>query len=159
MENATKALLIAAAVLLTILVISLALVIINKSQMSSDMDITLNEIEIQAMNSKYKQHEGKCGGTTVKQILSYAISDNKKLFNSTGKYYINIRSNDQDIIKHFKGESAIVTALEGTRDYGVILPENMLRIQKVIQANKKYKVWFSYNKKTGFIWEIHIDTI
>lgn len=159
MENATKALLIAAAVLLTILIISLALVIINKSQTSSDMDSTLSEIEVQTLNSKYKQHEGRCGGTTVKQILSYAINDNKKLFNSTGKYYINIRSNDPDIINHFKGESAMVTALEGTRDYGVILPENMLRIQQVIKTNKKYKLWFSYNEKTGYIWEIHIDTI
>ena len=60
-------------------------------------------------------------------------------------------------MKKFASESAMTVALNGNRDYGVILSENITRIKFALNNSKKYKLWFSYDKKTGYVWEIHID--
>jgi len=58
MENATKALLIAAAVLIAILIISLGLVIYNRASETVNNAGDLSEYEVQQHNEKFTKYEG-----------------------------------------------------------------------------------------------------
>lgn len=164
MENATKALLIAAAVLVAILIISLGIMLVNKGDASEDASETLDAMNMQAFNSKYEAYEGMHFGSTVKKILTTVMNDNEKLFGDSQKssetinLCLNVRSNHPDILEYFKSNSSMVEALT-TRSYGVRYAENITLIQQAIKNSIKYKVWFSYNEKTGYIWEIHIDAL
>lgn len=164
MENVSKALLIAAAVLVTILIISMAMQIVNMENSTEDASATMNSASVMAFNSKYEGLDGIRTGSTVKKILSYVINDNTALFGDSQKdasyipYNLNVRSNDPDLLKHFSTNSSMISALNGSRYYGVRYPENIRQIQQAVKSNKKYKVWYSYNKNNGYIWEVHIDS-
>lgn len=76
MENATKALLIAAAVLVAILIISLGLAVYNKASSATD-SADLSSTEIQAQNEKYAKYEGSGRrGSEVNALLETALNAN-----------------------------------------------------------------------------------
>lgn len=76
MENATKALLIAAAVLVAILIISFGLVIYNKSTTATD-SADLTATQIQAQNEKFAKYEGENQrGSVVNALLETALTNN-----------------------------------------------------------------------------------
>ena len=77
MENATKALLIAAAVLVAILIISLGLMIFNNASDVVTNNANLSEYEIQAFNNKFLNFEGESvSGTSVNSLLRPAFNSN-----------------------------------------------------------------------------------
>lgn len=77
MENATKALLIAAAVLVAILIISLGLVVYNMAAESVNNNSSLSAQEIQAFNDQFTQYEGEnVRGTRVNSLLKTALNNN-----------------------------------------------------------------------------------
>jgi len=154
MENATKALLIAAAVLVTILIIYIALWVIRQADVSEG-GRELDELKKTTLNNKYETITGIRSGTIVRAALENAIKDNEYLKNENVKRDINIRSNHPDILNAFRNESEMIRALNGNRDFGVRVASNITRIRNVIKTHEKYKLWFSY--KDGYIWEIHID--
>lgn len=76
MENATKALLIAAAVLVAILIISFGLVIYNKSTTATD-SADLTATQIQAQNEKFAKYEGENQrGSVVNALLQTVLTNN-----------------------------------------------------------------------------------
>lgn len=76
MENATKALLIAAAVLIAILIISLGLVVYNKASETMD-SVDMSGQEIQAFNEKFTKYAGdSVRGTEVNALLKTAVNNN-----------------------------------------------------------------------------------
>ena len=76
MENATKALLIAAAVLVAILIISLGLAVYNKSANTVDQ-ANLSSQEIQAQNEKFTRFNGKNKrGSEVNSLLQTVLNYN-----------------------------------------------------------------------------------
>ena len=77
MENATKALLIAAAVLVAILVISLGLVIYNQSA-ESIQKLNMSDNEIKAFNDQWTRYEGNRSGNDVNALLQTAVQNNLK---------------------------------------------------------------------------------
>ena len=77
MENATKALLIAAAVLVAILIISLGLVVYNIAEETVNNNSSLSAQEIQAFNDQFTQYEGEnVRGTRVNSLLKTALNNN-----------------------------------------------------------------------------------
>ena len=81
MENASKALIIAGAILLAILIISLGVIIyqqaagvVNKNSMS--------DIEISTFNSKFTTYEGNVKGSQVNSLLQTIIASNTDENNS-----------------------------------------------------------------------------
>lgn len=77
MENATKALLIAAAVLVAILIISLGLVVYNKAAETVNNSGDLSEYEIQQFNQKFQKYEGdNVSGTEVNAMLQTVFNHN-----------------------------------------------------------------------------------
>ena len=77
MENATKALLIAAAVLVAILIISLGLVIYNMASETIDGAGNLSEYEVQQHNEKFLKYIGdNKAGSNVNAMLKTVFNHN-----------------------------------------------------------------------------------
>ena len=77
MENASKALIIAGAILLAILLISLVIMIYNQAQNTVN-NSGMSQAEIQAFNNKFTKYEATSGqpGSVVKSLVNEAISSN-----------------------------------------------------------------------------------
>ena len=158
MENAIKALMICAGVLLVILIISLGIYIYNISTDSMNVNETMAKLEIIEKNHEYEFYDGTRSGRDVKTLLEIACQNNEALYmdSSTIQYCVCIRSNVSEILKKFSGDSAMTSGLNGTREYGVRYPSNIREISKEISETRNYKIWFKYNDD-GIIWEINID--
>ena len=75
MENASKALIIAGAVLISILLISLGVMIYrNAADIASGNQ--MKDFEITAFNTKFSQYEGKKNGSQVKTLVQDCLSSN-----------------------------------------------------------------------------------
>lgn len=153
MENSSKALLIAAGVIVTILIISLGMTIFNKSSSTDDASSTLSSMQIMQFNQKYEQYEGVRSGEIVKKVLSYIMEENEFLdeernFNEG----INLRSNIPEMISAFPSWGNALT----TRSYGVRYSSNIKKFSDKIIKSRRYKIWYKYNK-AGLIYEVHID--
>lgn len=75
MENASKALIIAGAILLSILLISLGIFVFTQAQDTMG-SINLNEQEVMAFNNKFIAYEGDIRGSQVKQLLQAIRTNN-----------------------------------------------------------------------------------
>lgn len=75
MENASKALIIAGAILLSILIIALGVYIFNMAKSSVNTD-TLDSLDISTFNSQFTQYEGDQLGSSVKSLLTAIIASN-----------------------------------------------------------------------------------
>lgn len=158
MENASKALIVAAAVLMAILIISMGMYIYNKSS-SVNTSTTLDGLNVQAMNQTYLQYEGIQIGSNVKNLLSQAAKDNEDFYkdDTMTQYVICICSNSDRILKNYTSGSQMRKGLDKTRGYGVKYPENIRNIASHINNNDRYRIEFNYNENTGLINEIWIN--
>ena len=76
MENASKALIIAGAILLAIVIISLGLVVVNNVRSTIDKT-NLNAQEIEAQNSKFTPYQGdRVAGAKVQQLQALVNASN-----------------------------------------------------------------------------------
>ena len=76
MENATKALLIAAAILIAIVLISIGVFVLNMGKESVN-SVNMNEQEQMAFNSKFTSYEGKQRGSQVNALAQTIITNNQ----------------------------------------------------------------------------------
>ncbi len=75
MENASKALIIAGAILLAILLISLGIMIFNQAQ-DTVTNSGMTEAELTAFNNKFLKYEGQQKGTMVKSMMQDVMANN-----------------------------------------------------------------------------------
>ena len=76
MENASKALIIAGAILLAILLISLGIMVFNKAQDITDGS-QLDQAEVSTYNSKFTKYEGNIvSGSQVKALIGEVNTNN-----------------------------------------------------------------------------------
>ncbi|MEI3402241.1 MAG: hypothetical protein V8R51_08075 [Clostridia bacterium] len=130
MENATKALLIAAAVLVAILIISFGLVIYNKSTTATD-SADLTATQIQAQNEKFAKYEGENQrGSVVNALLETVLTNNTTATSEGAKVTVNgavtLGTSDRSIgtkadtsvlynIACTRGSSGVITTITITR--------------------------------------------
>ena len=130
MENATKALLIAAAVLVAILIISFGLVIYNKSTTAAD-SADLTATQIQAQNEKFAKYEGENQrGSVVNALLETVLTNNTTATSEGAKVTVNgavtLGTSDRSIgtkadtsvlynIACTRGSSGVITTITITR--------------------------------------------
>ena len=132
MENATKALMIAAAVLIAILIISLGLVIYNKATEAANNAGDLGEAEMQQRNEKFLKYEGEnVSGKDVNAMLQTVINHNMA------------QENSANTVKVFLGTQTIISADRSPAKYPKKFPtyktyrvkcyigENTKRIRKI----------------------------
>ncbi len=75
MENASKALIIAGAILLAILLISLGIMIFNQAQGTVN-NSGMSEAEITAFNNKFLKYEGDQNASVVKSLINEVTASN-----------------------------------------------------------------------------------
>ena len=81
MENASKALIIAGAILLAILLISLGIMIFNQAQDTVN-NSGMTQAEITAFNNKFLKYEGTQKGSVVKSLINEVLATNQTLSDS-----------------------------------------------------------------------------
>ena len=87
MENASKALIIAGAILLAILIISLGIMIYNQAAGIAQNN-SMNELEIQQFNQKFTQYEGsEIRGSSVRALQQVVNASNAKSDNDVAISY------------------------------------------------------------------------
>ncbi len=92
MENASKALIIAGAILVAIMIISLGVLLFNRMGGAAKDAANMDEQEIAAFNSKITPYLGNSiAGSQVNALLQYCLSSNMSAVNSGETYkYITV---------------------------------------------------------------------
>ena len=126
MENASKALIIAGAILLAIVIISLGLIVVNNVRTTTD-NTNLSEQEIQSFNAKFIAYEGNSvSGSRVNTLIQQVLASNQNTTesgktnyvaigfpsisfkndeNSKFYYYLYVGKNGNDIVPYASNES------------------------------------------------------
>ena len=121
MENASKALIIAGAILLSILIIALGVFVFNQAK-GSVGKVNLSEQEVAAFNSKFESYSGKQLGSAVKTLINTA-----KNYNNTA---------DEDYITVTLGSDASSNTGSFTQTKPTTYPS--------VNSGTKYNVSFEY---------------
>ncbi len=136
MENASKALIIAGAILLAILIISLGILIYNQAQGVIN-DNAMNQVEITQFNTQFTQYQGKQRGSTVKSLFQTVLANN-----------VSQDSEDRQV--------QIVCTITGNLEKGdTSLPENM----SSIKTGSSYDVSIAYGSGKGNAGLVDVITI
>ena len=110
MENASKALIIAGAILLAILIIALGVFIFNKAKSATNMDDLSNQ-QVEAHNSTFQNYEGNINGTQAKALID-AIRNNNQQMPDDGDVTISNTKATADLTK-------LKNAFDPTKQYTV----------------------------------------
>ena len=139
MENASKALIIAGAILLSILLISLGIMIFSQAQ-DTVTNSGMSDAEISAFNNRFIKYEGTRKGSVVKTLIQEVIASNANEDNSNASRTISV------ILKTKK------TGGSGGYD-----ESDASESSSGVSTAKSYDVAISnYGEKTGCVSEITI---
>lgn len=136
MENASKALIIAGAILLSILIIGLGMFIYTQAAEAMG-DANLNSEQVQAYNAEFENYEGTQRGTSVRTLCDRIRSHNNSNADDTS-LQIGIVYGSEGLEKE---ESSIDEA---------VTTENVTAVKSAIRAGKTYTVTFTY-ARSGMI--------
>lgn len=135
MENATKALLIAAAVLVAILIISLGLVVYNMAAEAMG-SVNLTQQEIQAHNEQFTRYNGTQKGTACNALLTTVLNSNILL--------------DDD------SKSKEVTVYKDEAKTKAVLEPTATKITERFDTGKTYTVSTEQDATTGLVTSITV---
>ena len=151
MENASKALIIAGAILLSILIIAIGMYIFNSSSNSiNDAASRISQQEISAFNNQFEMYEGKQVGTNVKSLIqnmSAGANTNREEATKLPDLWYQATAADGEVEEvmsnveepNIKGFNAARTAIQARHYYNVVLltsPETGLIEGIVIEYEK-----------------------
>ena len=153
MENASKALIIAGAILLSILLISLGIMVYNNSK-NAVGSADLSDVQIQSFNSQFTAYTGVSGKTVsanelknlCEKVMTSNLSENQS---KTGKYvyvtgsYIDSTGTSKTL--------ALGNSVEGKYTAITSIPE--------ISASKRYTITPTYSETTSLIWKITVTPV
>ncbi len=126
MENASKALIIAGAILLSILIIALGVFVFNQAK-SAVGNTGLSDQEVAAFNSKFDSYEGNQKGSSVKALINTVRNYNKS-------------AESGEIINILPGTAPTNITDQLTDDSGVNYSASII-------SSNMYKISFAYNKQ------------
>ena len=138
MENATKALLIAAAVLIAVLIISLGIVVYRMASQTID-SVNFSGQEITAFNDQFTQYQGQHRrGSEVNAMLNTVLASNMK------------SKSEGLTIEEGKANPKFIEVKNGTN---TVLAKDATTLAPASMANpsKMYTVQVSMNATTGFV--------
>ncbi len=138
MENASKALIIAGAILLSILIISLGIMIFNQAQGVVNNN-SMSEVEISSFNQKFTQYEGSnVKGSQVNALLNQIVQNNI--------------ANTEDVSKQVAVKVKASNWQSGTKPDGKVKQAGAKAL-----TGKTYKVTCTPDDKTGLIYLVEIE--
>lgn len=128
MDNASKALIMAGAILIAVAIVGIGIYIFSAANgMTDDALNQIDALTVTSINSQLQQYEGEIRGRELKQAINIARSINKQNTLPDGKTIT------------YNGSQIIDTTTTTITD------------------NKTYKVYFNYNT-AGYIEDIRTDT-
>lgn len=139
MENASKALIIAGAILLSILLISLGIAIFSQAQTVIDGS-GMSDAEVQAFNSKFEKYQGAKKGSVIRSMVQEVMSNNNSS-QASDETRVSINANNKI--------GATTVAINSTE-----VTNNLITLQSTANAQPVYGSAFS-NTKTytvSFVW-------
>lgn len=137
MENATKALLIAAAVIVAILIISLGIGIFTRAQEQVDSG-DLTEYQVTQFNSKFKKYEGSnVSGSDVNALLSDTWNHNQQQEDKSTRVTVTV-----------KEDSTTTTVIDADK-----LSD---KSPATVSIGSKYKVECTYSTVTGLVTKVEV---
>lgn len=116
MENASKALIIAGAILISILIIGLGVFIYNKAKGAMDDSISLDSQKVQSINAKFEAYEGKGrSASDVKALLDLVRTHNNQ-YTSANIAIVGPDSRQFNLANEI---STLKTTIDSTRTYTI----------------------------------------
>lgn len=151
MENASKALLIAGAILLCILIIAIGMFIYNSASSTiTDSLTSLSTQEVEAFNNQFTSYEGVQTGSNVRALMGRLIANADTYADEPAKIpalkIIQTRSNGNG------AEDEVVETAGETRDY----IDACGRIRNTVETKHEYYVIINY-QTNGLIDYVHIE--
>jgi len=142
MENASKALIIAGAILLSILLISLGIMVYNNAKGTAS-DTNLDAETAQAFNTKISQYCGKTSnGTSMNSLVDAIAASNGAQKKQAVKHYVKIT----------------ITATNGVTGTSVTSPDATTSVSYPSFDNStNYKATYSTDPATGYIDNVTIS--
>ena len=141
MENASKALIIAGAILLAILIITLGIFIFQQAS-EVTRDSSISDVEIIQFNEKFTSHEGEnVRGSEVNSLLSTIVQNNV--------------ANQDDESKQVK-ISVTSSYWNGTTPTSTTAPTSTANTGRA-QTGKTYKVVCTTDTSTGYVTTVTIS--
>ena len=125
MENASKALIIAGAILLSILLISLGIMIFNTAQ-DTTKNSGMTQAQVSAFNNKFSKYEGTIKGSEVRSLIQEVVASNGDDNNKNAKRVITIDGNAKAKVtpgSNGAADTVSSTSIVVTKSYTVKIAE------------------------------------
>jgi len=148
MENASKALIIAGAILLSILIIGFGMAIYNNSSATKGA-ADLSGEQVAAHNQSFRAYNGKINGTQVKALLA-KISNNN---NEQKDKIINVSFSTNGTAKALTEFNITADDTKESHNWNGANKTSLSQddIKKDVLDNTTYRVEFTESQKTGYI--------
>ncbi len=144
MENASKALIIAGSILVSIVIITLGVMIVNNVRDTITDNSNLSATEVNAFNSQFDTYEGKQSGTNARALYNVVRNhNNQNTDDPTLQILLTIDGGE------YTGSDVYVAATDTVKD----MPANTLK------AGNTYNVTFATDKSSGRITAINIKKV
>ncbi len=144
MENASKALIIAGAILISIVLVSVGVIVVQALN-PSDAVTTMSEQEIRAFNGKFESSTGRNkSGTIVKNLMSTIIVNNSSYSDDTSKQ-----------VKVVLDGITISGVTAGTE---YTLSADLTNIKNGVGTATRYDIEPTFDTNSGLITKITIKT-
>ena len=127
MENASKALIIAGAILLAILLISLGIMIFNQAQ-DTVSNSGMSQAEMQAFNNKFLKYEGSQKGSVVKSLINEVLASNADDSNPKITVTVAQKGNGSSISST---QSPSTSAIDTAQKYTIVLTYSDGRVSSI----------------------------
>ena len=136
MENASKALIIAGAILLSILLISLGIMIFTQAQDTVNNN-GMTQADLQAFNNKFLKYEGTKKGAEAKAVANEILASNADPNNSKKQVYFKVddvlktTTSDIDLSKSYTIQAFYVKGADTESAYNNIGPKGCIYLIKI----------------------------
>ena len=146
MENASKALLIAGAILISILIIAIGMFIYTSAQSTINNSMqSMSTQEVQAFNNEFMSFEGKQSGSNIKAMIGTLIANANTYRDEPSKIPV-LYFDQVDVGKTLNNVKAVVTTAAQPGNY--IKQLNLIRNK----VEPKHQYWVSIsNQDNGLI--------
>lgn len=120
MENASKALIIAGAILLSILLISLGIMIFNTAQ-DTTKNSGMTQAQVSSFNNKFSKYEGPIKGSEVRSLIQEVMASNGDDNNKNAGRIITIKDkSNKNLVSNTTADSSSILT---TKTYTVKISE------------------------------------
>ena len=145
MENASKALIIAGAILLSILIISLGIMIFGQASEVIDQN-AMSDLEITQFNTKFTQYTGdKVRGAQVNSLINVIVQNNVTQDDTSKQVQLKVPANNWTA--GTKTPTEVATKVTSVNEVGRA------------QTGKLYEVSWEPDPHTGLVSTITIDDV